>query len=44
MRRIIVETLFSLNYNKLFEKKNLNGTKSVPTVTDKSSVSLSVRR
>ena len=45
MRKTIVETLFFLNYkNKLFEKKNFNRKKSVPKVTDKSSVSLSVRR
>ena len=46
MRKTIVETLFSLNYkNKLFEKKkNLTEKTSVPKVTDKSSVSLSVRR
>ena len=45
MRKTIVETLFSLNYkNKLFEKKMLTEKKSVPKVTDKSSVSLSVPR
>ena len=45
MRKTIAGTLFSLNYkNKLFEKKNFNRNKSVPKVTDKSSVSLSVRR
>ena len=45
MRKTIVETLFSLNFkNKLFETKNLNRKKSVPKVTDKSSVILSVRR
>ena len=45
MRKTIVETLFSLNYkNKHFAKKKLNRKKSVPKVTDKSSVSLSVRR
>ena len=41
MRKTTVETLFSLNYkNKHFEKKNFNS----PKVTDKSSVSLSIRR
>ena len=46
MRKTIVETLFFLNHkNKLFEKKKiLTEKKSVPKVTDKSSVSLSVRR
>ena len=46
MRKTIVVTLFSLNHkNKLFEKKKFKQKKeSVPKVTDKSSVSLSVRR
>ena len=45
MRKTIVETLFSLNYkNKLLEKKGLTEKKSVPKVTDQSSVSLSVHR
>ena len=45
MRKTIVETLFFLNYkNKLFEKKIKTEKKSVPKVTNESSVSLSVRR
>ena len=45
MRKTIVEILFSLNYkNRRLKKKILTQKKSVPKVTDKSSVSLSVRR
>ena len=45
MRKTIGETLFSLNHrNKFFEKKISTEKKSVPKVTDKSSVSLSFRR
>ena len=45
MRKTIAGTLFSLNYkDKLFEKKISTEKKFVSKVTDKSSMSLSVRR